>query len=267
MNYLGSTARRIAVQTRIAGAKGMWILHPDPEHHKLSDPPKIWIRKSQLKMKYDPDLKKWDRSQRVLDLVRFTRLSIPSSLNAQTIVNLSHNGVPDQVFEKMMKDNLDEVINPLLDWEGPGANVRLAKAVERTGRCMGSRLIRRAGADARLFNYKIEDDGDDEEDDDDELAADDIANGVKWEKRANGELVERDDISGAPLSLYESTRQMLLAGFSPLHQPVLRQKIESMVKLIIKTHQEKYHIPVKRSVEAFIVPGEATVANCLFTPS
>ena len=219
-----------------------------------------------------------------MDLVRYTRLAVPSSLNRQTIINLSHNGVTADIFEKLMEEDLEEKINPLLDWDGPDANVRLAKVVERIGRCKGTRRIRCAGADARLFNYQLEDndevdedsdiDGGNSDDDDDdkrdedtdEFYVDSIANGTTWERRANGELVEREDISGAPVLIHESTRQMLLAGFSP-EEPVVRQNISQMVKQTIKNHHEKCHIPIKQSVEAFVAAGEATAANCLVTLS
>ena len=54
-----------AVQGRIAGAKGLWVLDPDD----MERAPRIWIADSQVKIKYsDEDLATPDR--RVFDLLR-----------------------------------------------------------------------------------------------------------------------------------------------------------------------------------------------------
>lgn len=231
------------VHARIAGAKGLWLLHPSPEHQHIDDPPRIWIRKSQTKVKHS-NKEGWHRSLRILDLVRFQRLTIPSNLNSQTILNMSSNGVPDDIFKTLMEECFKEEIEPFTKWTGPGVCEDLAKAIERAGKIMGSRQRRRVGADARLFNFALDDDDDNDDDDDDQNS-----------EKVVGELIERNQTSGQPLSLYEQSRSQLLAGFNPIDCPSLREKLKSIVNLVISRKRDKYHIPIPQSAEAFIVPG------------
>jgi RNA-dependent RNA polymerase len=51
MRVMRYPARPTAVQGRIAGAKGMWVLHPDPGHQVADGQPRIWICDSQNKNK------------------------------------------------------------------------------------------------------------------------------------------------------------------------------------------------------------------------
>ncbi|THH11616.1 hypothetical protein EW145_g546 [Phellinidium pouzarii] len=228
---------QVLVQGRIAGSKGLWQLHPDLQHRSLDEPPKIWIRDSQIKVKLPPT-NEWERSQRIFDLVRIQRLTVPSSLYMQTIQNMSHNGVEDKVFEDLLEAGLKKEIGGLITWEGPNARIRLAKAVENAGGIIGSRLSRLAGSEARLYGYvrdEQEDDGDGEED------------------TVSG-LIERDVLSGHPTRLYESTRELLQAGFSPLENALLRDNLKQIIKNVIDNCLEQYHIPVSLSAEAFIMP-------------
>ena len=165
-------------------------------------------------------------------------------------MNLAENGVDPQVIVDFMQENMKEALDPLLRWDGPNANQQLAKNVERAGRLMGSRLISFSGPNARLFGHVI----DDFDDDNDDTDFDDFDEDS--EEQLDTELVARDPISGKPRSMYEETRAMLLAGFTPLHSPVVRRKLEKICDLIIESRREKYHIPIKRSVEAFIAPGK-----------
>ncbi|TFY58923.1 hypothetical protein EVG20_g7977, partial [Dentipellis fragilis] len=64
--HLQLPTRPTAVQGRIAGAKGVWLLHPTD---RLStEPPRIWIRDSQNKIKL-PALDALDRAHLIFDLV------------------------------------------------------------------------------------------------------------------------------------------------------------------------------------------------------
>ncbi|KAI5121840.1 hypothetical protein M0805_003273 [Coniferiporia weirii] len=228
-----------AVQGRIAGAKGLWLLHPDPKHRSLDEPPKIWIRDSQIKVNHPPT-SEWGRSHLIFDLVRIQRLTVPSSLYMQTIQNMSYNGVKDKVFEKLLEVGLKKEIGALATWDGPNARTHLAKAVENVGGIMGSRLSRLAGNEARLFGYVRDEregaDGDGEEVD------------------TTSGLVERDVSSGCPTKLYESTREMLQAGFTPLRNSLLRTNLRQIIKNVIEVCLEQFHITVDVSAEAFIVP-------------
>ena len=212
---LGQDSFRIAVQGRIAGAKGLWILHPDTVHQ--DGPPRIWIRKSQVKVKFPSQ---WDRSHLILDIVRFNRLTAPAGVNYQTIMNMSHNGVEDQAFERLMSAALERHIRPLMAWEGPSALLNLAKAVENAGGLMGSRLSRAAGSDARLYGYS--------RDERDDFEVDEDSNDDKT-------LIIRDTHSGYPSSLYECVREFLQAGFSPLEHPLLRDKLYYVLTTVVNS--------------------------------
>ncbi|KAA1474045.1 hypothetical protein DENSPDRAFT_882495 [Dentipellis sp. KUC8613] len=67
------------VQGRIAGAKGVWLLHPTD---RLSTaPPRIWIRDSQNKIKL-PAPAALDRAHLIFDLVGPARLSAEPAVDA-----------------------------------------------------------------------------------------------------------------------------------------------------------------------------------------
>lgn len=235
------------VQGRIAGGKGLWILHPDARHHNCDDPPAIWIRDSQNKIKLPPR-ETWDRFHLIFDLVRVQRLTVPSSLYMQTIQNMAENGVPHEFFVKLLEDGLLNEISPLAAWEGSNARTTLAKAIEKAGGISGSRLGRLAGHQARLYGY-IRDEAAVEDVSPTPNVMDDDDDGMDCG------LIERDSASGLPVTLYESTRELLQAGFSPLDSPLLREKLRSIVKIVTDSYMEQYHIPVASSAEAFIVPG------------
>ncbi|KAL5494878.1 hypothetical protein ACEPAI_340 [Sanghuangporus weigelae] len=230
----------VVVHGRIAGAKGLWLLHPSPEHRSDTEPPKIWIRRSQLKIKL-PQTEDWDRALRIFDLVRLPRLTVPSGLNMQTIMNMAYNGVQDKVFVNLMDEGLKKEIEPLTKWDGDNACLLLARAVEEAGGVMASRRSRAAGGEARLYNF-VRDEADDDDD-----------------PGASVGLVERDPISGCPATLYESAHDMLIAGFNPLQNLVLREKLKYILKEAIKSYMEKFHIPVISSAEAFIAPDPCGV--------
>lgn len=204
----------------------------------------IWIRKSQLKVKHG-DKTRWDRSLLIFDIVRLTRLTVPSSLYMQTILNMSYNGVKTEVFETVLEKGLTEEIGTLMEWKGSNAQAKLIEAVERIGGLRGARLSRSAGADARLYGYIFDEVERDEEDD-------------------GNSLVDRDPNSGRPITQYESTREMLLAGFSPFESPVLRDKLRHILSDVVNNFLEMFRLPVALSVEAFIIPGTIKIVISLY---
>jgi len=124
----------VAVQGRIAGAKGVWLLHPTDD----SPEPKIWIRESQNKIRYLG----LDRSRRIFELVAPSHPSNPVSISRQSIVNLSFNGVPDGILLSCVEKSLTEEIEPLLRWEHPQARLHLWNAINKNGNVSRSRLSR-----------------------------------------------------------------------------------------------------------------------------
>ena len=186
------TARPVAIQGRVGGAKGIWLLHPDPLHQNFDpecdDPPRIWIRGSQLKIKYRSNTP-LDRSLRILDLVRLPRVNTPSSLYMQSILNMHNNGVGFAAFEKILNDGLKSILDGFANWTGPKASICLAKAVADSGKIMGKRLGKAAGVDARLRGF-IRDENPNEEDEfeDDEESLEDGSSSQGVRRRRAGVL-------------------------------------------------------------------------------
>jgi hypothetical protein len=59
------------------------MLHPDDEVNK-SDIPRVWIRPSQRKIKYN----KLDPAQLTIDVLRKSYMKTPTRLSAEVIINL-----------------------------------------------------------------------------------------------------------------------------------------------------------------------------------
>ena len=106
---MGYEERPTAVQGRIGGAKGIWVLHPGEQSH--TGVPKIWIRASQRKISY----KKFGPGQLIFDLVQPPRVTLPSRLSRLTDLNLAHNGVPTETCVELMKETLDAEVTPLTE--------------------------------------------------------------------------------------------------------------------------------------------------------
>ena len=121
---MGLEGRPTAVQGRFGGAKGLWVLHPRDQ----SSTPKIWIRESQVKIKFD--FNNLHPAHSIFELLGASRVT-PGRLSRPVILNLAHNGVPREAFVELMKDIIDEEVKPLMQWSGPKAMLLLSKAVER----------------------------------------------------------------------------------------------------------------------------------------
>jgi hypothetical protein len=96
--------RPTAVQGRIKGAKGLFIIHPadtDPE-------PKIWICPSQDKMAYSKS-EPLDRAHCILDLLTVSHHSEPIALSRQSILNPAHNVIPDDVLIEFLIKGLPKL--------------------------------------------------------------------------------------------------------------------------------------------------------------
>jgi hypothetical protein len=168
----------------------------------------------------------------------------------QTINCLSHNGVPDSAFKALIEQELDAIIQPLTDWEGPSSMLAVAKAVERAGRITGVRLQRVAGGSTKALGL-----GRDFHRDDDDGDADDeggIFNNAEPQVSSGREL-----FSEAPRSVFESAYELILAGFHPLKLKLLYDKMQKIVTYVIDNFVKNLRIPVSESVEAYIVPGRA----------
>lgn len=234
--------RPVAVQGRIGGAKGMWILHPNDN----STEPKIWIRLSQKKVNLPAT--PLDRSHRIFELVAPARVATPSSLDVQFINNLAHNGVPNEAFAHLTRESLKEIVRPLTSWVGPHAMVPLASAVYLTGGIRGTRLQRMAPGKTRAMGLARDFHRE-------ELAEAHIDQSPSLPGSAQIVSSGRCPFSGAPLSVHESTYELLLAGFRPLEFEPLYKKMRNITKLAIESAVKEYRIGIPQSLKAYVLPG------------
>ncbi|KAG6830093.1 hypothetical protein H0H92_002266 [Tricholoma furcatifolium] len=238
---LDLASRPTAVQGRIEGAKGLWILHP----HDHSPVPKIWIRKSQQKINYP---RPRHRAHRILDLVRVSCASSSVHLSKQVIMNLSHNGVAAETLTELMREGLVEAVRPLMKWEGPQAMQLLWDEINKLSSVSRSRLTRLTAGLSRalgLEHHSWRGEVIDLEKDEEIPALEDDAGAGAYTGRGGG---------GAPVTLSEVTVELLQAGFHPTECRILREKLRYLVTSTINSIVEKYSIPVPQSLEAFIIP-------------
>ena len=234
---------RCAVQGRLGGSKGVWLLHPD---HQLPDdsPPRVWIRDSQKKITHNVlgHRNGTSRAYFIFDLVAPTRLVFPSRLNKQTIVNLSSNGVPTPIFTKLLEAAVQKDFEDLTIWEGEEAMEFLLSNVMRIGNVSGMRTMRKVGTMARVQGVR----GREMEDMNPSQSSDiDVIEG--WENAA---------LSGPPLALSEKIYDLIIAGFHPLRFEPLYDSLRQFILNVIRSYVYECKIPVPESCEAFIVPGE-----------
>ncbi|KAJ7656995.1 RNA dependent RNA polymerase-domain-containing protein [Mycena polygramma] len=227
----------VAYQGRIAGSKGMWILHPSDE----SPEPKIWIRDSQKKIQ----LSRLLRAHRIFDLLAVSTSSSSSHLSAQSIIILANNGVPASVFCALQEQGLRDVITPLMDWKRPNATAYLWNAINDVSNVTRSRLQRLAAGASRALGferrrYEDADKGDDIDDLDLDLR----------EPAHTG----RNSYNGEPLIVPEAAMGLLQAGFDPLETPYLSFKLHNFIKSAMDSYLARYRIPLGTSLEAYIIP-------------
>ncbi|KAI0652718.1 RNA dependent RNA polymerase-domain-containing protein [Trametes meyenii] len=262
---MGYESMPTAVQGRIAGAKGLWMLHP--RDRSLQKEPKIWIRKSQRKIQLDHD--NLHLAHRTFDLLAPPRVTHPSRLSRLTILNLSHNKVPTSVFVDLMRSALDEEVRALTQWTHPQDMQLLWKTVDRIGRVTGSRIQQFAlGASRALgLSGRIREDDmpwDEPSDPLQELL--DITGGDTLSEEDYAALIAelestdaapqrlRDRFSGEPLTLHGVVLDLLQAGFHPLQSRLLYDKIKTIINKAIEDVVRDFHVTIPLSAEAFIVP-------------
>lgn len=230
-----------AIQCRIAGAKGLLIMHPDSFTND-SDAPRVWLRPSQIKIKY-PNNFPMPRAWVTIDVLRSSHLRCPSCLSAEIIVNLADNGVPFEAFLGVIRENLDEVVDKLLVWDGPAAMFELWYHVAKAGGVVAARKAREAAGEARMRGLSEKDD--EEEDEDDLESFGDSPQSAAW---------WADELSGCPSSICETILVMLDAGFTPQGCPFLADKIKNFARSSVKAYLKHPRLEVSMSCTAWMVP-------------
>ncbi|KAI0684677.1 RNA dependent RNA polymerase-domain-containing protein [Cytidiella melzeri] len=223
-----------AIQGRLFGAKGLWMLHP--HDHVQDAPQKVWIRESQLKIKLvkkfpSSDLTKLHPVHFILDLVAPPKVNVGTRLSRLIIVNLAHNGVRLSTLVNLMKDGLDREIGPLTQWQGPYAMLLLLKAVDQTTGAYVTRLQQLASGAQRALGYSRR-------------------------REVNEDFDDAAVVcqSGKPLSIAEEIFDLLRAGFRPTNEQYLFDRLRVVISNVIHESVKRFHIPVLNSADAFIVP-------------
>ena len=209
---------------------------------------------SQRKVTYPPGVTP-DPAHCIIDVLRASHVRSPSRLSAETIINLSENGVPKKAFLDLLRQGLKEKIEPLLEWEGPDAMRNLWCNMRRLGGVMAARRAREDAGIARVKGYlEFETDEVELEDEDDCKLLDttDQQKSSAW---------WGDEISGCPSSLEETVMYFIDSGFTPQDCPVLRSKLEKALKGYVKRYVKSYKIDVPMSATAYIIPGKICVVE------
>lgn len=208
-----------------------------------SDTPCVWLRPSQIKIKYLDGESYLPKGRPIIDVLRSSHVRSPSRLAAETMVNLAENGVPFDAFINLMKENLDDMVDKLLDWEGPDAKFKLWHNIARGGGVVAARMAREALGEARMRGFAERD----EEDDEDDLDGfQDSPQSAAW---------WADEISGCPSSISEIILTLLDAGFTPQECPFLAEKLKHLVRNLVKAYIKHPRLEVSMSCTAWIVPG------------
>ena len=144
-------------------------MRPKPDSLR-EDEPVVWVRPSQVKIKYPESLPP-DPAALIIDVFPPTRMKSPARLTSEVLINLSENGVPHEIFLKLLREGLDDHIAGLIEWDGVEASLNLWCILSRKMKASMTRRGRQVPLEARLRGYdrsEIDAVEDDDDDDDDE---------------------------------------------------------------------------------------------------
>ncbi|KAJ4498650.1 RNA dependent RNA polymerase-domain-containing protein [Lentinula lateritia] len=232
-----------AIQCRIAGAKGMLLLHPSDD----SGEPRVFIRPSMNKITY-PD-QGLDRAQRIIDVLRTCHPRFRCKLSSETIINLAENGVPRHIFTSLLDQTLDLLVTSLTTWDTVEDMANLWLRLSHLGGVFAARSTRRKSGMARVNGYS-ERDAQENDDEDGLDEADDEPSSTAW---------WNDEVSGQPSSLEETVMRLIDGGFTPQACPVMRDKLKRILISQINNHVTNFRIEVPMSFTAFILPDPEDV--------
>ncbi|KAI7908225.1 RNA dependent RNA polymerase-domain-containing protein [Cokeromyces recurvatus] len=259
-----------AIQGRIAGAKGIWIISPDLD---FTSGNWIKIRASQNKFKTGLPQKDFslDPHHYTFDLVKNSICVYPSNLNTQFIQCLAAGGVPTAVFVEILKEYIhrlativteNQSVEVLRDW------------ITRMGHVMMGRWEGESNTEKGLWrDLNSSSAGLDDENDsgfftisspDDDTYFDDhnIAESNEdrpeydWRTRfANNDnhYFRLNRYSGSPASLHEAAIRMLDSGFD-LSNAYLASRITMVFRQVMQSITTKYKIEVPQSCTVTCIP-------------
>ena len=229
------------------------VLHPEHQSVTRDRHAEVWLRDSQIKIRYS-DSGPLDRALYTVDVLRSSHLHSPACLSAETIINLAENGVHRDVFINLLKSDMRERIDRLTTYDDNDRKslLRLWTAVGRKGGVLTARLAREMNGKARSSGYVFEDrmlESQDSNglDDLDELAFETVDRSLPW---------WWDPMSGQPSSLEETVMYLLDSGFCPGKCNVLRAKLREVAESVTKTYTNKYRLAVPMSCSAWVIPGK-----------
>ena len=209
----------------------------------------VELTPSQKKITYPSGVSP-DPAHCIIDVLRSSHAKSPCRLSVETIINLSENGVPKRVFLDLLRQGMKELVEPLLQWEGPDAMRNLWCNMRKFGGVMSARRAREEAGRARVMGFSEYESEEIELEDEDGFKLLDITDKQKssawW----------GDEISGCPSSLEETVMCLIDSGFTPQNCPVLRSKLEKIVKGYVKNYIKTYKIDVPMSASAYIIPGK-----------
>lgn len=214
----------------------------------------VGLTPSQAKIIF-PEGAEIDPAHRIIDVLRASHAKAPCRLSVETIINLADNDVPKEAFVELLKQSLTELIEPLLDWESPGAMRALWCNVCRLGGVMAARRAREDAGAARAkgFSERGADELQSEDEDEFDLTEQTQRSSAWW----------GDEVSGCPSSLEETIMCMLDANLTPQDCPVLRDKLHKFINSRVKEFIKSYRIEVPMSASAFIIPGLSSMVFLL----
>ena len=127
--------------------------------------PYVELTPSQKKITYPSGVTP-DPAHCIIDVLRSSHAKTPCRLSVETIINLSENGVPKRVFLDLLRQGMKELVEPLLEWEGPDAMRNLWCNMRKLGGVMSARRAREEAGRARVKGYSEYETEEDEQEED-----------------------------------------------------------------------------------------------------
>jgi hypothetical protein len=194
------------------------------------------------------------------------------ALSMQSILNLYFNNVPEETIVNLFREGLKEEMMPLLEWD---SMVLLYDAVNKAGGVSGSRMVRIAAGASVALGLQRNSWGHEDVDSEESSSQQEMAEPATYTGRnqySGGELFfsffpndcsptsffltdDMVDFIVAPLALHESLLELIQAGFHPTESKFVQDKLRTVIKTSITTAVEKYRIPLKDSIAAWLIPG------------